>query len=101
MNISLPESMKSFVDVQLARGGYSTTSEYVRDVIRRDQMIKAEEALKALLIEALLIDGLQSGAPVVADRAFFTGRGRDAGFPAPPAQIRTSGTTAYGSCLRS
>ncbi|MFN7784396.1 MAG: DUF1295 domain-containing protein [Lysobacterales bacterium] len=27
------------------------------------------------------------------------GRGRDAGCPAPPAQIRTSGTTAYGSCL--
>ena len=67
MNISLPESMKSFVDEQLARGGYSTTSEYGRDLIRRDQMTKAEEALKALLI-----DGLQSGAPVVADRAFFT-----------------------------
>lgn len=29
------------------------------------------------------------------------GRGRDAGCPAPPAQIRTSGITAYGSCLRS
>ena len=28
------------------------------------------------------------------------GRGRDAGCPAPPAQIRTCGTTAYGSCLR-
>ena len=27
-------------------------------------------------------------------------RGRDAGCPAPPAQIRTCGTTAYGSCLR-
>ncbi len=29
------------------------------------------------------------------------GRGRDAGFPAPPAQIRTCGATAYGSCLGS
>jgi len=29
------------------------------------------------------------------------GRGRDAGYPAPPAQIRTSGITAYGSCLES
>ena len=30
-----------------------------------------------------------------------TGRGRDAGFPAPPAQIRTCRATAYGSCLGS
>lgn len=30
-----------------------------------------------------------------------TGRGRNAGRPAPPAQIRTCGITAYGSCLRS
>jgi hypothetical protein len=29
-----------------------------------------------------------------------SGRGRDVGCPAPPAQIRTCGTTAYGSCLR-
>lgn len=29
------------------------------------------------------------------------GRGRNAGRPAPPAQIRTCGITAYGSCLRS
>jgi transposase len=32
---------------------------------------------------------------------FFNGRGRDAGFPAPPAQIRTCRATAYGSCLGS
>ena len=30
-----------------------------------------------------------------------SGRGRDGGYPPPPAQIRTSGITAYGSCLRS
>ena len=34
-------------------------------------------------------------------KALPTGRGRDVGFPTPPAQIRTSGTTAYGSCLES
>lgn len=28
-------------------------------------------------------------------------RGRDSGYPPPPAQIRTCGTTAYGSCLGS
>jgi antitoxin ParD1/3/4 len=37
MNISLPESLKSFVDAQVAHGNYGTSSEYVRELIRRDQ----------------------------------------------------------------
>lgn len=37
MNISLPDSMKTFVDEQVQTGGYGTSSEYVRELIRRDQ----------------------------------------------------------------
>ena len=37
MNISLPEALKSFVDTQVAERGYSTSSEYVRELIRADQ----------------------------------------------------------------
>jgi antitoxin ParD1/3/4 len=37
MNISLPETLKSFVDKQVSQGGYGTSSEYVRELIRRDQ----------------------------------------------------------------
>ena len=37
MNISLPEQLKSFVDEQVERRGYGTSSEYVRDLIRRDE----------------------------------------------------------------
>jgi antitoxin ParD1/3/4 len=37
MNISLPDSLKSFVDEQVTQRGYSTSSEYVRELIRRDQ----------------------------------------------------------------
>lgn len=37
MNISLPESLKDFVDEQVAARGYGTSSEYVRELIRRDQ----------------------------------------------------------------
>jgi antitoxin ParD1/3/4 len=37
MNISLPESMKDFVDAQVADRGFGTSSEYVRELIRRDQ----------------------------------------------------------------
>jgi antitoxin ParD1/3/4 len=37
MNISLPDSLKSFVDEQVSRRGFSTSSEYMRELIRRDQ----------------------------------------------------------------
>lgn len=37
MNVSLPEELKSFVDAQAERGGYGSTSEFVRDLIRREQ----------------------------------------------------------------
>lgn len=37
MNISLPETLKSFVDDQVNQRGYGTSSEYVRELIRKDQ----------------------------------------------------------------
>ena len=37
MNISLPDSLKSFVDEQVLARGYGTSSEYVRELIRKDQ----------------------------------------------------------------
>ena len=48
MNISLPDSLKSFVDQQVAGRGYGTSSEYVRELIRRD---RDREQLRALLLE--------------------------------------------------
>ena len=36
MNISLPDSLKSFVDEQVTQRGYGTSSEYVRELIRKD-----------------------------------------------------------------
>lgn len=39
MNISLPESLKSFVDEQVGERGYSTSSEYVRELIRRTRIV--------------------------------------------------------------
>jgi antitoxin ParD1/3/4 len=37
MNISLPDTLKSFVDEQVSQGSYGTSSEYVRELIRKDQ----------------------------------------------------------------
>lgn len=64
MNISLPDSLKAFVDDQVARRGYGTSSEYVRELIRRDQ--------ERLQLRGLLLEGAESGAGPPADEAFFT-----------------------------
>lgn len=53
MNISLPETMKSYVDAQVETGGYSSSSEYVRDLIRRDQIAKAEKILAEKIMEGI------------------------------------------------
>ena len=49
MNISLPESMKRFVESQVATGQFSNASDYVRDVIREREA--AVDRLRALLDE--------------------------------------------------
>jgi antitoxin ParD1/3/4 len=56
MNISLPETLKDFVDQQIAAGRYSTASEYVRELIRNDEKQKAEDQLLILLREGLQSD---------------------------------------------
>lgn len=48
MNISLPESLKAFVDEQVAERGYGTSSEYVRELIRKEQ---DRANLRALLMQ--------------------------------------------------
>ena len=65
MNISLPDALKSFVDEQVARRGYATGSEYVRELIRIDQ---DRQRLRGLLLE-----GAESLATVAADDAYFSG----------------------------
>ena len=53
MNISLPDPLKQFVDGQIAQGRYSSASEYVRELIRADEKLKAEAQLEAKLLEGL------------------------------------------------
>ena len=53
INISLPEPLKQFVDAQISQGRYSSTSEYMRELIRADEKRKAEELLEAKLLEGL------------------------------------------------
>ncbi|WP_169979103.1 type II toxin-antitoxin system ParD family antitoxin [Tautonia rosea] len=53
MNISLPEEMKAFIDAQIAREGYASASEYVRDLIREAQRRHARNELDVKLLEGL------------------------------------------------
>lgn len=50
MNISLPDPMRAFVQHRIDAGGYASASDYVRDLIRRDQ---AEDADVAAWLQAL------------------------------------------------
>ena len=59
LNISLPSSLKEFVEAQVHKSGFSTPSEYIRNLVRDDQKRRAEEKL-----EALLLKGLNSGKPI-------------------------------------
>ena len=66
MNVSLPEELKAYAEEQ-TKNGYSTPSEYVRELIREDQKRRAREKLNALLLE-----GLDSGDGVPMDAKFWS-----------------------------
>ena len=65
MNIFLPESLKDFVDDQVAQDGYGTSSDYVRELIRRDS--------DRLRLRGLLLEGAASAAAAPADSTYFNG----------------------------
>ena len=57
MNVSLPDAVKLWVEAQSAEGRYSNASDYVRDLIRRDQ----ERRDKIAHIQALVGEALEGG----------------------------------------
>lgn len=63
MNISLPDTLKSFVDEQVSQRGYGTSSEYVRELIRNDQ--------DRLHLRGLLLAGVATAPAPKADEAYF------------------------------
>ena len=63
MNVSLPESLKSFVDDQVNTGGYSSLSEYIRELIRKEE---DRQHLRRLLLE-----GAESPVVAIADEEYF------------------------------
>ncbi|ODM45241.1 addiction module antitoxin [Ruegeria sp. PBVC088] len=72
MNVSLPDPMKNWVESQARTGRYSNASDYVRDLIRRDQDRHAAIAE----VQKLVDEGLASGAPREVDMDAFLARMR-------------------------
>lgn len=62
MNVSLPGPMKEWVERQVEGGRYGNASDYVRDLIRKDQIAA---------LQAAITDGIESGEPQPFDATDF------------------------------
>jgi antitoxin ParD1/3/4 len=63
MNISLPDKLKAFVDEQVSQRGYGTSSEYVRELIRKEQDRQQ--------LRGLLLAGAASAPTAPVDSGYF------------------------------
>jgi antitoxin ParD1/3/4 len=73
MNVSLPEAMKDWAEAQVLTGHYGDVSDYVRDLIRKDQV--RNSALRTL--QAAIDEGLASGEAIPFDPTEFKMRMRE------------------------
>ena len=64
MDVSLPETLKDYVQQRVAQGAFSNPSDYIRSLIREDRERQADVRL-----ESLLLEGIDSGDPVPLDAA--------------------------------
>lgn len=67
MNISLPDQLKAFAEEQAKGGRYANVSDYMRDLIRRDQ----EKARAVAELQALVDEAIASGPPRDFDMGEF------------------------------
>jgi len=64
MNISLPDGMRSFIDAQVAERGFGTSSEFIRDLIRKEQ--------ERLQVRNLMLEGAASHRTGEPDAQYFS-----------------------------
>jgi antitoxin ParD1/3/4 len=53
LSFALPEAMRAYIDTRVATGHYGNTSEYIRDLVRKDQAEESKARLRALIEEGL------------------------------------------------
>ncbi len=73
LTVSLPDSLKEFVDTEVRTKGYGNVSEYVRGLLREAQAKEADARLDALLIE-----GLRKGEDISVSPEFWKELRQDA-----------------------
>jgi len=68
MSFALPEKMREYIDARVSDGNYGNTSEYLRELIRRDQREQAAQRLRDLIADGLASgDGREATDDVVAE----------------------------------
>lgn len=77
MNVSLPDAMKDWVEAQAETGRYANASDYVRDLIRKDQ----ERNDKIAAMQRFVDEGLNSGVGNRSKDALFAEAVKRAGTP--------------------
>ena len=65
MSFALPESLRDYIDARVRSGEYGNTSEYLRDLIRRDQQDQAARRLRELIADGL---GSRPATPLTKQR---------------------------------
>ncbi|MDX5982831.1 ribbon-helix-helix domain-containing protein [Sphingomonas echinoides] len=70
LNVFLPDDLQRWADARAVEGGFSSTSDYICDLVRRDR----EDAEKLVALRAAIDEGLASGVSdrtiedIIADR---------------------------------
>ena len=72
MNVSLPDPLKAWVEAQAKTGRYANASDYVRDLIRRDQ----DRNSKIDALQKLITEGIESGEAQELDLPVLLARAR-------------------------
>ena len=73
MNISLPDPMRDWVESRSKQGAYANNSDYVRDLIRKDQL----QVQKLTAMQDAITKGFESGEPKAFDKESFKKRMQD------------------------
>lgn len=70
LSFALPETMRAYIDARVASGHYGNTSEYIRELVRKDQAEEAKVRLRALIAEGLA-SGLGRPLPLAGEDELF------------------------------
>lgn len=78
LNVSIPPALKTWIDHRVTEGRYSSASDYIRDLVRRDQDSAKEETewLRGLIAEGLASGVVDEEPEVVLDTILAERRAR-------------------------